>query len=74
MLLFSTFVPDNNPSSLEKLHNEEGSNANDYVLDDEADKDVDNHTQAVDGPTVLTHVELARTVCKFMASFSTGKL
>ena len=48
MLLFSTFVPDNNPSSLVKLHNEEGHNANDYVLDDEADKDVDNHTQAVE--------------------------
>ena len=32
----------------------------------EADKDMDNN--AVDGPTVLAHVELARSVCKYIAS------
>jgi len=52
----STFVPDNN-GSLEKLRNEESIDANDDVLDDEANKDMDNN--AVDGPAVLAHVELA---------------
>ena len=33
------------------------------MLDDEADKDMDNN--AVDGPTVLAHVELCRTVHKY---------
>jgi hypothetical protein len=59
----STFVPDNN-GSLEKLRNEESIDANDDVLDDEANKDMDNN--AVDGPAVLAHVELARTVCKYI--------
>ena len=60
---FSTFVSDN-ISSLEKLHSDElgSTDTND---DDEA-KDVDN--DAVNGPTVLAHVELARTVRKYIAS------
>ena len=60
----STFIP-NNITSLVKLHNEESTDTND-VLDDKADKDMDNN--AVDGPTVLAHVELARSVCKYIAS------
>jgi hypothetical protein len=42
------------------LRNDETTNTNDDVPDDEVDKDMDNN--AVDGPTVLAHVELARTV------------
>ena len=60
----STFIP-NNITSLEKLCNEESTDTND-VLDDEADKDMDNN--AVYGPTVLAHVELAISVCKYIAS------
>jgi hypothetical protein len=68
VLHFSTFVPDN-ISSLERLRkdleNEERegaqADAND-VLDDEAENNV------VDGPTVLAHVELARTIRKYIAS------
>jgi hypothetical protein len=55
-----------NNISLEKLRNEENADSNDDVLDDEADKDMDNN--AVDGPTVFAHVELARTICKYIAS------
>ena len=65
VLHFSTFVPDNN-SSLEKLRNEGSTDTNDDVLDDEANEDTDSN--AVDGPTVLAHVDLARTVCKYIAS------
>lgn len=65
VLHFSTFklVPDN-ISSLEKLRNDGlgSTDTNDDVLDDEANKDMDN--DAVNGPTVLAHVELARTVRK----------
>ena len=50
---------------LEKLQNEESTNDDD-VLDDVANKDIDNN--AVDGPTVLAHVELARRACKYVAS------
>ena len=60
----STFIP-NNITSLEKLHNEESTDTND-VLDDKADKDMDNN--AVNGLTVLAHVELARSVCKYITS------
>ena len=60
----STFIP-NNITSLEKLRNEESTDTND-VLDDKADKDMDNN--AVDGPTVLAHVELAGSVCKYITS------
>ena len=65
VLHFSTFVPDNNDGSLlEKVCNEEENGDEDLdVLDDEANKDMDNN--AVDGPTVLAHVELCRTVCKY---------
>jgi hypothetical protein len=41
----------------------ENSDDDSDMLDDEADKDMDNN--AVDGPTVLAHVELCRTVCKY---------
>ena len=57
------FSDTTNTSSLEKLHNEEGTGAH-----DEADQDIDNN--AVNGLTVLAHVELARMVCKYIASFS----
>ena len=50
---------------LEKLQNEESTNDDD-VLDDVANKDIDNN--AVEGPTVLAHVELARRACKYVAS------
>jgi hypothetical protein len=64
VLHFSTFVPDNNDGSLlEKVRNEENGHDDPDVLDNEADKDMDNN--AVDGPTVLAHVELCRTVCKY---------
>ena len=61
----STFVPDN-ISSLEKLRNDglRSTGTNDDVLDDEA-KDMDND---INGLTVLAHVELARTVHKYIAS------
>ena len=36
------------------------------MLDDEANKDMDNNAQAVDGPAALAHVELATTVCKYI--------
>jgi len=66
VLHFSTFILGNN-SSLEKLRNE---GITDDVLDDEAntqaDKDMDN--DVVNGPTVLAHVELARTVRKYISS------
>jgi hypothetical protein len=65
VLYFCTFIP-NNSRFLEKLRNEESDDANDDVLDDEANKDKDNG--AVDGPTVLAHVELARMVRKYIAS------
>ena len=46
------------------MRNEEENGDEDLdVLDDEANKDMDNN--AVDGPTVLAHVELCRTVRKY---------
>jgi hypothetical protein len=45
------------------VRNKENGDDDSNVLDDEADKDTDNN--AVDGPTVLAHVELCRTVCKY---------
>jgi hypothetical protein len=65
VLHFSTFIPGIN-SSLEKLRNEGSTDTDDDVLDDEANKDMDNN--AVNGPTVLAHVDLARTVCKYIVS------
>ena len=67
VLHFSSFIPGNN-SSLEKLRNEGSTDTDDSdeVLDDEANKDMDNN--ADNGPTVLAHVELARTVCKYIVS------
>jgi hypothetical protein len=63
---FGTFVPGNN-RSLEKLRNlNEGTNDN--VPDDNVPDDEANMDNAVNGPTVLAHVELARTVCKYIAS------
>ena len=70
VLHFSTFVPDNNDGSLlEKVRNEEENGDEDLdVLDDEANKDMDNN--AVDGPTVLAHVELCRTVRKYTICYN----
>jgi hypothetical protein len=58
-------LSDNN-NSLEKLRNEDGTDDNDDVLDDETNKDMDN--DAVDGPTVLAQVKLAKTVCTYIIS------
>lgn len=70
VLHFSTFVPAwDNISSLERLRKDleneehEGAQADvNDVLDDEVENNV------VDGPTVLAHVELARTIRKYIAS------
>ena len=69
VLHFSTLVQPDNISSLEKLRNDGlgSTDTNDDVLNDEANKDMDN--DAVNGPSVLAHVELARTVCTYIASF-----
>jgi hypothetical protein len=54
------------------MRNEVNADPND-ISDDEADKDMDsddedNNYDTVNGPTVLAHVELARTVRKYFAS------
>jgi hypothetical protein len=61
------------------MRNEINADPND-ISDDEADKDMDsddedNNHDTVNGPTVLAHVELARTVCKYFVSTpSTSRL
>lgn len=70
VLYFSTFISfilGNNTSSLEKVRNESDADADASVLDDDPNSGKDMHDDVVNGPTVLAHVELARTVRKFLS-------